>query len=123
MATNNRDAYYFNLEGTWWGKVNLDRDKYPAAVATALGFQATPPTGNVKIIDNTKALIRTGRLVRAKATVFNGTGDTIKSRTIDILCDVDKVSAANGTIGANQTITLGNGSNAKPWKFGDIRFS
>jgi len=121
MATNNRQAYYFNLEGTWWGKVQLDKDKYPPAVATALGFSTTPPTGNAKVIDNVKAMIKTGRLARAKATVYNGSGENVKSRVINILCDVDKVSTANGAISESQTITLGNGTNAKPWKFGDIR--
>ena len=120
MATNNRDPYYVPLGTNVYGKLNLDKDKYDPDVATALGWSATPPTGDVTIVETSKALLATGRVAKAKATMFNGTGDAVKRRTVTYLCDIDKVKTAASAL-RGKTATLGNGTNAKPWTFGDIR--
>ena len=109
------------LNTVTWAKVQLDKDKYDADVAAALGFVLTVPPATADVYSlGTKALLKTGKVARARATMFNGTGEAIKTRVVEFLCDIEKVGKASGAL-VGKTATLGNGLAAKPWKFGDVR--
>jgi len=111
--SDKRNPVYFEVSATAALKLNLDPDLYNSATLTKIGGTATEPADTVKVIPiNIKYAVASGIVKKFKAKVTKGTGDTQKSRTIDLLVHSSKADTISTDKPA--TLLLGQGT-AQPW--------
>lgn len=116
MATSKLTPYFATINSSTVAVVNVDPDKYNTAVASDLGLTTTEPTAaTTQIRLSRKGLNSTGKFIFLKARCSNGN----KTRTVSLLCELTKVASAGVSL-KGKSVTLGAGSNAKPWVIQNI---
>lgn len=91
-------------------ELKLDTAKYTTAILTAVGGVLTPTSGSqVYPYRSTKAALATGALGRLKVTCKLGK----KTRTVDLVCDKDKLDTVKGELVTEPPKTLAIGGFTK----------
>ncbi len=96
MTANNREPYFLQLGSAAFAVVQVDKDIYDTDVVPALGLTKTEPANTATVVKlSQKALLKTGKAARIRATVFRDVteaGETVtKSRQVPLICAIDKL--------------------------------
>jgi hypothetical protein len=123
-GANNREPYFLQLGSATFGAVQVDKDIYDTDVVPALGLTKTEPPNTATVIKlSQKALFKTGKAARIRATVFRDVtegGETItKSRQVPLICAIDKLDTV-GVALKDKTVRLGDQNLV--WTIGSVNF-
>jgi hypothetical protein len=123
-GANNRDPYFCQLGSATFAVIQVDKDIYDADVAAALGLTKTEPPNTATVVKlSQKALLKTGKAARIRATVFRDVtegGETVtKSRQVPLICEIAKLNTVAVTL-KGKTLRLGDQNLV--WTIGSVNF-
>lgn len=112
MPANNREPYFVELGSSTFAEIQVDKDIYDADVAAALGLVKTEPPNTATVIKlSQKALLKTGKAARVRATVYRDVtegGETVtKSRQVPLICELAKLNTITSNL-KDKTLKLGD---------------
>jgi hypothetical protein len=124
MAANNREPYFVQLGSGTFAEVKVDKDIYGTDVVGDLGLTKTEPPNTATVIPlSQKALFKTGKAAKIRATVFRDVteaGETVtKSRQIPLVCEIGKLNTV-GVALKDKTVRLGDQN--VTWTIGSVNF-
>ena len=121
---NNREPYYCQLGSATFAVLQVDKDIYDSDVAAALGLTKTEPPNTATVVKlSQKALLKTGKAARIRATVYRDvteSGETVtKSRQVPLICEIAKLNTVAVAL-KDKTLRLGDQSLV--WTIGPVNF-
>ena len=124
MAANNREPYFLQLGSGTFATVQVDKDIYDTDVVPALGLTKTEPPNTATVLKlSQKALFKTGKAAKIRATVFRDVtegGETVtKSRQVPLICAVEKLDTVGVSL-KDKTVRLGDQNLV--WTIGSVNF-
>lgn len=124
MTANNREPYFLQLGTGTFAAIQVDKDIYDTDVVPALGLTKTEPPNTATVIKmGQKALFKTGKAAKIRATVFRDVtegGETVtKSRQVPLVCALDKIDTVSVAL-KDKTVKLGDQS--LTWTIGSVNF-
>lgn len=118
MASDLKSSLFFNIDDGTKAQFELqvDLDLYTTALQTILGGTPTKAAGVKAIPAPKRVALKSAEVVELRCKVTNGTGADEKTRSIKLLCERLKASAAIVTLNAGVTkVKLGSKANAIDW--------
>lgn len=104
-----KNPRYVELATGAFMKLSLDPDIYTSAIGTKLGVLSTI-AGEAKFVPVTlRQASQSSKATMIRCRVERGAGDTLESRDVRLICDVDKVDTAKAGAGSliDDTLKLG----------------